>query len=89
MKAKNLKVKVSDEQKEVIEAVASVEGYFRYYIKLRQRYPLETDQNLWELIEGRLGLYNAKRYQQFTSFSSAKNRFIKTNRAALKDLFVK
>jgi len=86
MKAK--KVEVSEEQKEVIEAIASVEGYFRYYIKMRQRYPLETDQNLWELIERRLDQYNAKRYQQFTSFSSAKNRFIKTNRAALKDLFI-
>lgn len=94
MKAKKSKtqpiggIDAGEDLQMVVAAIGSVEGYFKFYISLKQKHPLENDQRLWEYIEGELAKYNTQRYNQFTSFSSAKNRFIKTNRHALKNMFL-
>jgi len=87
-KSETLKPTADQVEKMIISAMYNVEGYFRYYIHLKREFPLEKDETIWSKMEKDISKYNAVRYNSFSSFTSAKNRFITNNRDQLKDLFL-
>lgn len=72
----------------LLSAIGGVDGYWEYYLYLKGEHLLESDFRIWQKMETQLGKHKATRYNTFESFSSAKSRWIKSNRKHLNHLFL-